>query len=294
MTLIFLPNDYKIAIYSAKLSHQYIHTSELETIMFPILINQDDSLFMIKEAVIDSYIINQDTHEKVPVNIVSMKQTHEQLFKETTYFGYQIQAAIGIYSEDLAIDYHQAKLEIIYNDGVTLSIPIGAFYYHFVSLDTPHLFVYDRINLSSDTLGVSSSMGSLFSLENKSDYPIAIESIKLLSQTITPNMSLLSQLEVLDANKYKLEDYFSESAYLLPPSSNNKPVTLEAYEEAFFAIPFTYLDQDKLLHQYPLVITYTLEEERYTAIFDDFTFIKTNIFLGDNHAIYEAVTIDQN
>lgn len=291
---LITPVNKNVQIYSINMAHQHIHTSDLETMTFPVLINQDKSVFMVHDAIIDSYLLSEDSLERVPITIESIEKTHKQPFKGSTYFGYTINASISIITEDHLIHLKEASLILHYQDDMTLTIPIGEMAYAFKSLESNHLHVYDRINLSHKIGETPSSMGMVLSIENKTMNPISIKEITLISSHILPNLYELETLNQLNPDALKLTDYFHETIYLSKNASLVSPLIIEAYEEAIYAIPFSYLDLSLVMHQYPLIITYQMEGKTYEAIFDDFRFIKTNHFNDSEEAIYEQATIDKN
>jgi hypothetical protein len=283
-----------LEIYSPSMSHQNLHTSDLEHLSFPILINQDKSLFMQEEAVLDSYIDCFDSGEIIPVHIVDIQKTHQQNFNNKTFFGYLMDVKLAFSTEDYYIQCKEAKLVLKYHDDISLTLKVGTIDYAFKPLDQAHLYVHDRINLSHKIDEVPSSMGMVLSLENKSMHAMTIDDIALLSETIKPNMSALMLLDDLDTEKQQLTDYFNELIYLDKPSSSIKPLIINPYEEAIIAVPFSYLDHPLLLHRYAIKITYTLNGLQYEAYFDEFTFIKTYEFLDTGGEFYAQGIIHQD
>lgn len=286
-----MPVDTTIEIYSIKKIHQHVHTSDLETMTFPVLINQNKSVYMVEDAIIDSYLMDEESLMKIPVSITSIEQSHRQSFQGHTFFAYAIKASINVTTDDFHMQLNDAVLVLSYQDEVTLKVPIGSFDYAFKSLESNHVHVYDRINLSHTIGEVPTSMGMVISIENKTMHPINIHSIKLLTNRIIPNMQAIKTLKILDPNASKLTNYFDETIVHLPNASPISPLIIEPYEESIYAIPFSYLDQTYIMHQYPIIITYELEGILHEATFDDFTFIKTNPFINAEEGIYESATI---
>lgn len=284
-----------LSIYSVRESHTYVYTSSLETFTIPILINHPNSVLVLEEQIINISIEAADQSLRVPLELHSISFKQKQLFKEDNYYQYHFHLKPSIYAEDDVIEIKEAFLIIDYTNQFQLKLNIGVFTYRFGALNDTALFVYDRINIHEQSGGLPNSFGLIFSLANKTSSTIEIIKVSIQNPQVTPNMKHIKEIDPIHSGKIDMATIFKDYDPLEPFEYHKQPMTVPAYKENHYFIPFSYKeDVDLLTHKYPLIISYLLDGERYELIADDFRFIRTNVFDSYHPRIHQRGTYGKN
>lgn len=292
---MFKQDDRPITLISVNQVHSYLYTSDLESLPIPLLINKDDTHLLLEEAIDSVFITNEAQSQKIPVKLTDIRKDSIREYK--TYQYHEVTLFINPTLKTTALTTHidEAILVITYHDFPELKLPIGSFSYSFYDNTHNHISVETRINIPKHTDQYPTSMGLYFNINNKTNTPITITTLSLLTTQVKPNTDHIIELtsptqdvaalgELMPKN-YNPRDSVSDDTLALELAPNT---------ESFFLMPFTYQDTLGLLHRYPLYIEYTYQGNDYAAVYDDFLFIKTDPFMFPNDTFHNEVIYDDH
>lgn len=284
-----------IKIISVNQVHTYLYTSDLETLSIPLLLSHDQTHLLLEDAIHTVYITNKEQSEKIPMTLTNIKKDGRRDFDAASFHQYHMNIAPSLNTDNLTTFIEDALLVITYYDQPRLTIPIGSFSYSFLDQTVNHISIETRINVPTHIGPFPTSMGLYFNVNNKTQDPITITNLSLLTEAVKPNLSAIIELPKPTQDISVLSDHMPQNynplARISTPSAS---VELTPRSESFFLVPFTYIDNLYVLHRYPLLIEYTYQDNVYTVVYDDFLFIKTDSFITHHDTLHNEVTYDQH
>ncbi len=286
-------NTRPMKIISVNHVHTYLYTSDLETLSIPLLSSHDDTHLLLEDAIDKAYITNKEASEKIPITVTSIKKDGHRHYDGTLYHQYHIEIAPALKTDNLTTFIEDALLVITYDNYPALSIPVGSFSYSFYDTKSKHLSIETRINIPNHIGPYPTSMGLYFNVNNKTQDPIIITKISLLTKAVQPNLNELIELSKPTQDKEALSDLMPQNYNpLATPKTSPESIEITPKSESFFLLPFTYIDNLHLLHRYPLLIEYSYQNVSYTVVYDDFLFIKTDPFIVKHDTLHNEVAYD--
>ncbi len=290
VTLKRCHEDDTIEAYSVKEAHSYVYSSDVETFNIPFLINQKDTIYTLEDALVRSVIKCKDTEDLVPIDLVDISFIEMVDFMDLDFYSYQFVFKIGVYAEDLIINIDDARLHLSYQTGQTSVLDIGSFNYSFESENSEHLRMHTRFNIHQHFNQYPSSVGLVFSLENKTQRALEITNISFNSQ-VEANMKYLRPFDGEIDAFLTLEEALGKPVDLMRPSRQQRhPIILEAEDTQMYVVPFAYAQRFEAMHRYPIIVEYLYEEAIHRMVIDDFMFIRTKPFHVYHEALHREVT----
>ncbi len=289
LSLRAVNSNEKLQAYSVRNNHTYAYTSELETFSVPFLINDQETIHTLEDAIVRTTITCEDSEMIVPVDLETLQFVEAVDFLNAPFYSYNFLFTIGVYAEDLIINIDRASLVVEYLSGEKLTLDIGSFHYTFEAFDSEHLSVHTRFNIHQHFDQYPNSVGLIFSLENKTASVIEIIDVNFNSN-VAANMAYMRTFEGDMDAFLTLETVYGEAIDVQSEKSlQSSPIRLDSMMTCSYVVPFAYGDDLFAMHRYPIIIEYLFNGEKHRMVVDDFLFIRTKPFHVFHASIHAEV-----
>lgn len=273
-------------IVSVNETHTYTVREE-SVFAFEFLANRDDTHHFLKEAIHGAGVVGSCNEKRYPLSLLSIEKNMRP-FGEELYHHYRLAFAPKIAGGIEKLAFSNASLQLVYGRFPNLTLPIGEFNVTYEENLGDALTLQAVRSVPGDEGFGLSAFGVFLTLENTASRDVVVTEISLNAQKVVPDLAS-SLFKEDPGHPDDFDALFSEYERFNRPSDGEAIFPASSTKTLF--VPFSYLETT-LLHRYPLVIDYRLDNQKGRLMLNDFLFINTNRFASENEEAFVHVRPD--
>lgn len=282
--LLFEREDELILLANPMLYSVY-HSDSFETVRIDVLTNDEDHYFFGVDY-IGSFTVEND-EESVLFQVQEIKKNGEADYDGNTLSIVSFFVRISFASADYEVHLPDARVVIRYENGVTISFPLGELAYVFQDPLPPHVTL-SELQATHETInGVNTIGGVHLRLANQSSHSLYITSIDVVGSGVSTHLAKRKWIDPCPAEQ-TVEGCIGEPySFSVHPANTPIQDLVLPHQTYQVYVPLSY-GTVPFLYEMAIRVTYRIEEEEYVTVIDDFPFMRTPLFQSSVERWYQS------
>lgn len=272
------PPSEEVAVLSLREDRSRVITGE-ETLGITLFFSEADTFFTERSEIAGARITDGDN--ELAVTVEALEPWEETVFHEGNEFlPYEFRLGFGMEADGFSVSFRDATLEIVYDNGETLSTAIGNLDLRFDPIENPgHLDLVRMYALTESTPQGPLLSAVVIALEKRVESPVRVKGISLCLQNAAADFSsTLSVFEPVDRDS-PLPALLGDPDWRtvreeLPAETGDLSVS----NGELWVIPVVHRGTPRSLSRFPLLITYEYRGQTFVHVVDDFLFYTPGCF----------------
>lgn len=261
--------NHEVRVLSLVKNYSRVLTKD-EIIDIPVYISSDKSFFTLKDNITSANIESEKDESEISISNIRKTQTQER-YENVTYTLYYFEINFKtVYTENLKLNFKNPTIHVVYNNDVSLDLRTGDISILFHNLKQENLIDFNRM-YSINNQGFIT--GIYMELVNKTDEDIFIDSISLLNPSILVNMNAITIVNQGPDHLVEMETIIPNYKILIDEMPEDTNFILS--KDMKVVLPINYFSTLTYIDRFPIIFSYSYQNENYEYIIDDYIFYES-------------------